>query len=167
MPELELLRPDHAPAVLAFERENRSFFARSISDRGEEYFEQFEEQHAARLAEQVAGEGAYFLLVDEDGSVLGRFNLTLDDGAVATLGYRVAERVAGQGVATDCVREVCRLADARYGVRSIRAATSEANAASRRVLLKAGFIPVGPADPADIGGQQGTWFERNLKGEGG
>jgi ribosomal-protein-alanine N-acetyltransferase len=30
------------------------------------------------------------------------------------------------------------------------------------VLLKSGFVPVGPADPADIGGKQGTWYQLDL-----
>ncbi|MGO4759286.1 GNAT family N-acetyltransferase, partial [Streptomyces sp. 2MCAF27] len=38
---LERLRADHAPALLAFERENRAYFARSIPDRGDSYFTEF------------------------------------------------------------------------------------------------------------------------------
>jgi ribosomal-protein-alanine N-acetyltransferase len=30
------------------------------------------------------------------------------------------------------------------------------------VPAKAGIVPVGPADPADIGGKQGTWYQRDL-----
>ena len=45
-------------------------------------------------------------------------------------------------------------------MRSLRAATSNGNVASQRVLLKAGFVPVGPAGPADLGGKTGTWYER-------
>jgi [ribosomal protein S5]-alanine N-acetyltransferase len=30
------------------------------------------------------------------------------------------------------------------------------------VLIKTGFVPVGPAGPADIGGKPGTWYERDL-----
>jgi ribosomal-protein-alanine N-acetyltransferase len=30
------------------------------------------------------------------------------------------------------------------------------------VLLKAGFAPAGRADPQDIGGKVGTWYEREL-----
>jgi ribosomal-protein-alanine N-acetyltransferase len=45
VPELEFLRPDHAPALLAFERENRAYFAASIPDRGDEYFVQFDARH--------------------------------------------------------------------------------------------------------------------------
>ena len=35
VPELQLLRPGHTQAVLAFELANRSYFAASISDRGD------------------------------------------------------------------------------------------------------------------------------------
>ncbi|MEV4065036.1 hypothetical protein [Nonomuraea dietziae] len=38
MPELQRLRSDHASALLAFERENRAYFAASIPDRGDAYF---------------------------------------------------------------------------------------------------------------------------------
>jgi ribosomal-protein-alanine N-acetyltransferase len=29
-------------------------------------------------------------------------------------------------------------------------------------LLKAGFIEVGPADPEDVGGEPGTWYQLDL-----
>ena len=162
MPELQPLRADHAPAVLAFETANRGYFAASISDRGDEYFEHFTERHNALLAEQEAGVGAYYVLVDEDGSVLGRFNLGFVAEGVAELGYRVAQHVAGHGVATAIVRDICSLAAARHGVSTLRAATARGNVASQRVLLNAGFAPVGEADPAHIGGKQGTWYQRDV-----
>jgi ribosomal-protein-alanine N-acetyltransferase len=31
------------------------------------------------------------------------------------------------------------------------------------VLAKAGFIPVGPADPAHLGGKPGIWYQRDLE----
>jgi ribosomal-protein-alanine N-acetyltransferase len=162
VPELQPLRADHAPAVLTFELVNRAYFAASISDRGDEFFDQFTDRHNALLAEQEAGIGAYYVLVADDGSVLGRFNLFgLEDGT-AVLGYRVAQHVAGRGVATATVRELCRLAAARHGLRTLRAATSRENVASQKVLAKAGFVPAGPADPADIGGKTGTWYQRDL-----
>ncbi len=163
MPELQRLRPDHAPAVLAFELANRAYFAASISDRGDEFFAQFAERHSALLAEQEAGIGAFYVLVAEDGSVLGRFNLLFAEGGTAKLGYRVAQQVAGRGVATATVQELCGLAAAQYRLRTLKAATSRENAASQKVLAKAGFIPVGPADPADLGGKAGTWYERDLR----
>jgi ribosomal-protein-alanine N-acetyltransferase len=162
VPELQQLNAGHAPAVLAFELANRAYFAASISDRGDDFFAHYAEWHSARLAEQVAGTGAFYVLVAGDGSVLGRFNLLLAGDGTAELGYRVAQHAAGRGVATATVKELCRLAAARHGLRMLRAATSHDNAASQKVLTKAGFVPVGPADPADIGGKQGTSYQRDL-----
>jgi [ribosomal protein S5]-alanine N-acetyltransferase len=102
VPKLQRLHPGHAPAVLAFELANRSYFAAFISDRGDEFFDQFAE------------------------------------------------------------RELGRLAAARHGLHTLRAATSRENAASQKVLTKAGFVPVGQADPAHLGDKQGTWYQRDL-----
>jgi [ribosomal protein S5]-alanine N-acetyltransferase len=159
VPELQRLRADHAPAVLAFELANRAYFATFISDRGDEFFDHFTEQYHGLLAEQEAGTCAFHVLVGEDGTVLGRFNLfDLEDGT-AVLGYRVAQHVAGRGVATAAVQELCRLAPAWYGLRALRAATTHDNVASQKVLAKAGFVPDGPAEP---GGRPGTWYQRDL-----
>jgi ribosomal-protein-alanine N-acetyltransferase len=162
VPELQQLHAGHAPAVLAFELANRAYFAASISDRGDEFYDQFTERHSALLAEQEAGTCACYVLVAEDGSVLGRFNLYDVKDGTAVLGYRVAQHVAGRGVATATVRELCRLVAERHGLRTLRAATSRDNAASQKVLAKAGFVPAGPADPADLGGKPGTWYQREL-----
>ena len=162
MPELQRLRADHAPAVLSFELANRTYFAAWISDRGDEFFDHFTERHSALLAEQEAGAGAFYVLAAEDGSVLGRFNLIIAGDGTAELGYRVAQHVAGRGVATATVRELCGLAAARHGLRTLRAATTRENAASQKVLIKAGFVPAGPADPAHLGGKPGIWYQRNL-----
>jgi ribosomal-protein-alanine N-acetyltransferase len=163
VPELKRLHADHAPAVLAFELANRAYFAASVSDRGDEYFERFADRHSVLLAEQEAGICAFYVLVAEDGSVLGRFNLYDIENGTADLGYRVAQHVAGRGVATATVRELCRLAAERHGLRTLRAAASHTNVASRKVLVKAGFVPVGPADPADLGGKPGTWYQCDLE----
>ena len=163
MPELEQLRAGHAPAVLAFELANRAYFAASVSDRGDDFFAQFPARHRALLAQQEAGSCAFYVLVADDGSVLGRFNLYDFEDGTARVGYRVAQQAAGRGVATESVRELCRIAAARHGLRTLRAATSHDNAASRRVLAKAGFVPAGPAGPADLGGKSGTWYQRDLQ----
>jgi [ribosomal protein S5]-alanine N-acetyltransferase len=162
VPELQLLRSAHASAVLAFELANRAYFAASISDRGDEFFEQFTEIHRALLAKQEAGLGAYYVLVADDGSVLGRFNLYFVGDGTAELGYRVAQNVAGRGVASATVQELCRLAAERHRLRALRAAASGENAASQKVLIKAAFFAAGPADPADLGGKQGSWYQRDL-----
>jgi len=162
VPELQRLNAGHAPAILAFELANRAYFAASISDRGDDFFEQFTERHSDLLAEQEAGICAFYVLVAEDGSIMGRFNLVdIKDGS-AELGYRVAEHVTGRGVATATVLELCRVAAVRHGLRTLRAATTHQNVASQKVLTKAGFVQVGPADPAHIGGKPGTWYQLDL-----
>ena len=162
MPELQRLRADHGPAVLAFELANRAYFATFISDRGDDFFDQFTDRHQALLAEQEAGLSACYVLVADDGSVLGRFNLTGIEGHTAEVGYRVAQQVAGRGVATAAVRELCQVAAACHGLRTLKAATSRENVASQKVLANAGFVAAGPADPAHLGGKPGTWYRRDL-----
>jgi len=162
VPELQPLHARHAPAVLAFELANRAYFAAFISDRGDEYFSQFTQRYRTLLAEQRAGTGAFYVLVADDGSVLGRFNLNFAGDGIAELGYRVAQHAAGRGVATATVRELCQLAATRHGLRTLRAATSRDNLASQKVLAKAGFTPAGAADPAHVGGKQGTWYQLDL-----
>ncbi|MFF0079002.1 GNAT family N-acetyltransferase [Streptomyces canus] len=164
MPELLRLRAEHAPAVLAFELVNRAFFAASVTDRGDAFFDRFDERFDALLVEQETGLCAFHVLLAEDGSALGRFNLVDIENGTADLGYRVAQHATGRGLATATVRELCRLAATRYGLDTLCAATSHENIASQRVLAKAGFTPAGPAGPADLGGKAGTWYRRDLRG---
>ncbi|MFE2345084.1 GNAT family N-acetyltransferase [Kitasatospora cineracea] len=162
MPELEQLRADHAPAVLAFETANRAYFAATVFDRGDAFFAEYPDRYRAVLAEQEAGDCACYLLVAADGSVLGRFNLIDIADRTAKLGYRVAEHATGRGLATAAVEQLCRLARTRHGLRTLLAAAATRNVASRRVLVKAGFAEVGPAGPADLGGKPGSWYRRDL-----
>jgi ribosomal-protein-alanine N-acetyltransferase len=162
MPSLVQLQAGHAPAVLAFELANRAYFAASISDRGDDYFDQFTARFRALLVDQEAGLCAFYLLVAEDDSVLGRFNLYRFSDGTAELGYRVAQHVTGRGFATRSVQELCLLAASRHRLHTLRAATSHQNAASQHVLTNAGFVPIGPADPVDLGGKPGTWYQRDL-----
>jgi ribosomal-protein-alanine N-acetyltransferase len=157
--ELQRLRADHAQSVLAFELENRAYFATFISDRGEEFFDRFDESFNELLAEQEAGTSVLHVLVDENGDVVGRFNLFHLEHGTAELGYRVAQSVAGHGVATATVRQLCHIAAGEYGLLSLRAATTLDNVASQRVLTKVGFAPDGPAEP---GGRPGIWYQLDL-----
>jgi [ribosomal protein S5]-alanine N-acetyltransferase len=142
VPEIQRLRLDHAAAVLVFEQENRAYFAASIPDRGDDFFTHFAARHRAMLDEQDAGE-CHFHLVMEDGAVIGRVNLVgVADGG-AELGFRMAEKSAGQGVAKWAVRQICELAVADYGLTMLRARATVRNAASRAVLDRTGFEVTG------------------------
>jgi len=157
--QLQLVSPEHEAAVLAFERGNRAYFTKSIGDRGDSFFERFSERHRELMAEQEAGTGAFYVLVDERGVVVGRFNLYDMLDGTARVGYRVAERVSGHGVATSGLRALCRIAREKFGLLTLTAATSNENVASQRVLLKAGFAYVAPTE---VGGRQGALFDIDL-----
>ncbi|MFD4655143.1 GNAT family N-acetyltransferase [Kitasatospora sp. NPDC058444] len=136
---LEPLRPDHAEAVLAFERANRAYFARTVPDRGDAYFAAFADRHAALLAEQAEGTCRFHVVLDAAGLLVGRVNLVDLAGGGAELGYRVAESAAGRGVARAAVAEACRLAATVYGLTALTAVTTVDNPASQAVLLRNGF----------------------------
>src|SRR6266700_663326 len=76
LPDLQLLRLDHAPALLAFERGNRGYFAASVPDGGDEFFAEFDTRYAPPPPWQPAGTASPHLLVAERGAVPGPVNLT-------------------------------------------------------------------------------------------
>jgi [ribosomal protein S5]-alanine N-acetyltransferase len=156
---LERLRPDHAPALLAFERDNRAYFARSVPDRGDDYFAHFAERHQALLAEQAAGV-CHFHLVVVDGEVLGRVNLVDVANGSAELGFRMAEKATGRGLATAAVREVVELAATTYGLTSLTADAAVSNAASRGVLTRTGFVPTG--EEVVLSGEPGLRYHLSI-----
>ncbi|WP_328296675.1 GNAT family N-acetyltransferase [Streptomyces sp. NBC_00435] len=163
MLRLERLRADHEATLLAFERENRAYFARSVRDRGDAYFAEFAARHRALLAEQEEGSCHFHLVLDEAGELAGRVNLVdVEDGS-AELGYRIGERATGRGTATAAVEEVCRLATTRYGLRVLTAVTTLDNAASAAVLRRTGFTVVGDLV---LDGRPGRGYRRALAGTG-
>src|SRR5215469_8512618 len=142
MPDLQLVRLDHAPTLLAFELENRAYFAAAVPDRGDEFFAEFDTRHAQLLEWQAAGTDYFHLLVAEGGEVVGRVNLTEVADGSAELGYRIAQKATGQGLATATVRKVCELAATKYGLTRLRARVTLDNPASRKVLEHNGFVAV-------------------------
>jgi len=100
--ELQRLRSDHEDAVLNFEVENRAYFALSISDRGEEFFEEFTERTENYYPNKRRA-GAFYVLVGEDG--------TLVDDSTFTISWTTPRSSAtasptrrGRGVATTGLR---------------------------------------------------------------
>ncbi|MFE7562167.1 GNAT family N-acetyltransferase [Kitasatospora sp. NPDC057500] len=159
---LERLADGHAAAVLAFERENREWFARSVPDRGDAYFTAagFAGRHRALLTEQADGACHFHVVLDGGGRIVGRVNLVDAVDGSAELGYRVGESAAGRGVARAAVRMVCELASGSYGLTALTAVTTLDNAASRAVLARAGFTGTGAVD---LGGRPGLAYRRALR----
>jgi [ribosomal protein S5]-alanine N-acetyltransferase len=142
-PDLQLLRLEHASAVLAFERENRAYFAAIIPDRGDEFFAEFDTRYAQLLEWQAAGTDYFHVLVTEHGEVVGRVNLTEVAEGSAELGYRIAQKATGHGLATTAVHQVIERAATVYGLTRLRARVTVDNPVSRKVLERNGFVAVG------------------------
>ena len=163
MPVLQLVRPDHAAALLVFELANRAYFATSIPDRGDDFFMSFDERHASLLACQAAGTDYFHVLVGDGGEVLGRVNLAEIADGCAELGFRIAEKASGQGLATAGVNQVCALASMEYGLTRLRARATNDNRGSRAVLARTGFAETGAIL---LNGRPGTSYSRSLVDNG-
>ena len=106
-------------------------------------------------AERAHGQGyAFHLWLDE--RLEGAIRLSpVRAGArsAGRLGYWVADRAAGQGLATEAVRALCGFAFERLNLARVEAAYVPQNEASGRVLAKAGFAREGLARSyVEIGG---------------
>ena len=145
-PRLELLALDHAPALERFERANRVFFAERVGDRGDDFFEHFEDRLAERVRENDERVSLFFVILDGDGEVLGRVNISDIDRPESTeLGFRVAEDAQGRGVARQGVATALEIAASR-GVTTVKARVSSENLASQRVLHHCGFEQTGQTE---------------------
>jgi ribosomal-protein-alanine N-acetyltransferase len=140
---LHLVSAHDAAEIIAFEQENRAFFAQSVPDRGDDYFvpANMERFLAEIEAEQERGECYLYLVRDEAGELVGRVNLVdVERGArpSASIGYRVGARHAGKRYASEAVR--LALAEAAgLGIVTVRAMTTVENVGSQIVLLRNGF----------------------------
>ena len=96
------------------------------------------------------GTGHIFFIFDKKtGALMGGCQLSnIRQGvaqSAATLGYWMGERYAGKGMMTDAVQALTRYCVNKLGLHRIEAACLPDNAASRRVLTKAGFVEEGVA----------------------
>ena len=80
----------------------------------------------------------------------------------AELGFRIAEKAVGRGLATAAVRQVCATAVRTYGLRSLRASVAVDNAGSRAVLSRGGFVPTG--EDVLLAGRRGHRYLLSLVG---
>ena len=91
---------------------------------------------------RTAGEGACAFAIDAGGEAVGSIQLTRQGNIhrrTAELGYYVVRRLWGRGVCTEAVRQICRFAFAETDLLRVYAEPFADNAASCRVLEKAGF----------------------------
>lgn len=140
---ISLLKESDSKDLLQFELENRRYFAASVSDRGDDYFSNFQTIMSDRIKEQERGECQFYLARNSSGDIVGRVNLR-DIGMhtnlrTANLGYRFGEKFCGKGYATRSVFLICEKAKNELNIHQLKAMVSVQNVGSQRVLEKSGF----------------------------
>ena len=147
-----------APALLDFELANRDWFESQVDARTPDFYKL--SGVAAHIEEYLARYSAGSLhpcLLIEDGDILGRCNLKDIDriGGGAEVGYRIAASAIGRGLAGAALSHLMELAYGRWELAGLDAHVTIANAASARVLERAGFSLAGPSPiTAVVGGAQ-------------
>lgn len=140
--KIEKLTHKDAVALYEFEIENRTFFEEMVPTRGDDYYkpEIFKSRHENLLEEQANEISSFYLIKDEQGSIVGRINLVDIDASsrIGHLGYRVGLRHTGKGVAKVALKLLLEKA-LDQNIKQIKAKTTTTNIASQKVLENNGF----------------------------
>jgi [ribosomal protein S5]-alanine N-acetyltransferase len=148
-PEVELrgLEPADARTLALLYRAEREFLAPFEPDRPARFFTIAGQRELLRrdmiAAEEDRRYGFAIVADDETVGVLHLNNVKRGASESGSLGYFVARRHNGRGIASAAVALVCEWAFGMLGLQRLEAATLVDNWASQRVLSRNGFRPVG------------------------
>ncbi|KJZ46250.1 MULTISPECIES: GNAT family N-acetyltransferase [Pseudomonas] len=152
------LKVTDTQALLAFEIQNREWFESHIDARAPSFYSL---QGVANHIESYLSDfalGAWHPFVIEDCSqrIVGRANLKSIDSSTgsAQVGYRIAQRACGQGLATLALRHLIQEARMRWGLSQLVAFAFKENAGSRKVLDRCGFKLEQPSCNDNTGGEE-------------
>lgn len=136
------LEADDAIELAALLMENRSFLAPFEPVRDERFYTVEVQRERIERDDKHA-----FAILDGEriAGTVALSNVVRGPLQSANLGYWVAERVNGRGLATQAVAELIPIAFGELGLHRLEAGTLVDNLASRRVLEKNGFEPIGIA----------------------
>ncbi len=106
------------------------------------------ERIAVTRAANAAGTRFAFVIARRDAwddpiGLIGFSSACTDDGLAATGGYHLAPEHWGQGYATEALSAIVGMIRLLTRIRVLKASVMPHNTASRRVLEKSGFAPVG------------------------
>lgn len=137
-------------ALTALYVENREFLAPWQPLRPDSYFTEGGQREAveAALKGRASGGSVPLIIIDRDGEVAGTLTVSsIIRGAFqsCSVGYWLAERSQGQGLATAGLREAADLAFGDLCLHRVQAETLSHNARSQRVLDRVGFEQYGAA----------------------
>lgn len=148
-PRTRALSPDDAPALARLVQENRGFLAPWEPLRDEAWStEEGQRDEVASALGRAELELSVPRVVLDGREVVGRITLNnVVRGAFqsCSVGYWLAERATGRGLATEALGEMLAVAFGELGLHRVEAATLVHNVASRRVLGHHGFTRFGLA----------------------
>jgi ribosomal-protein-alanine N-acetyltransferase len=144
------LSEQDAGTLAALYSDNQEFLAPFQPLRPEAYFTEAGQREAvnALLAQQAVGTAVPLVIADSSGAVVGAVTIaSIIRGAFqsCSVGYWLAERVQGRGLATRALREAAELAFGDLRLHRIQAETATNNTRSQRVLTRVGFEQYGVA----------------------
>lgn len=145
--KFQLIQSCDTERLLRFELENRDWFEEYIEPRAASFYSPA--GVAAHISENLDGyqRGILhpYVLLDENGQIIGRANLKEIDCAAASaeIGYRIAHRHTGKGLAGSAVAQLKIVAFSQLALRRVSAYVSIENTASAKVLEKNGFAKQG------------------------
>ena len=90
------------------------------------------------------------LAITDDDTAVGSIGVFCQGDRRAELGYWLGRPYWGKGIMTKMVKEICDLAFRRFSIDEIFAEPYEWNAASQRVLEKAGFVYAGAKEKSRV-----------------
>lgn len=138
------LKSTDTQALLAFEIDNREWFETHIDARDPSFYslQGVADHIEGYLADFAIGAWHPFVIVGSSETIVGRANLKSIDGfeRSAEVGYRIAQRVCGQGLATLALKHLIQEAQVRWELRQLVAYVYEENVGSRKVLDRCGFL---------------------------
>lgn len=160
-----LVSLDDVPLLGELLRLNRDFLAPWEPIRGDSYFTVDGQRAAIRSALDQCEQGSTLphVILDGAGRLVGRITLSqIVRGPFqsCSLGYWVAAKDNGRGLATSAVRCVLRVAFDELGLHRVQAGTLLHNLGSQRVLGRNGFVQYGLA-PAYLN-IAGRWQDHAL-----
>ncbi|ROM94640.1 GNAT family N-acetyltransferase [Pseudomonas brassicacearum] len=140
---IRTLQSTDAEALLTFEQDNRDWFERHIDARDSAFYsvQGVTDHITAYLSDFAAGTWHPFVIEDPDGNIVGRANLKSIDIAErsAEVGYRIAQRACGQGLATLAVKHLIQEAQLHWNLKQLVANVYAGNIGSAKVLERCGF----------------------------
>ena len=148
--------------LLVFELDNRAFFESHINARPADYYsvEGIKAAIAVALLEAAQDKAYQFLVRSDAGVLVGRTNLTKVRRRhfhSAELGYRVAQSEAGNGYASEAVRQVVTVAFGQLSLARLEATAKPENAGSVKVLQRNAFSQFGRSTKSFE--LSGVWYD--------